>query len=50
MVRLENLGMEQHVEPGSVGMVGLIFRYNYVHDLIRNGEANYTYGMPTLWK
>ena len=30
-------------------MVGFIFRYNYVHDLIRHGEANYTYGEPTQW-
>ena len=32
-----------------IGNVGLIFRYNYVHDLIRRGEANYTYGEPTQW-
>lgn len=32
---------------GTIGGVGLIFRYNYVHDIIRRGEANYTYGKQT---
>jgi len=31
----------------STGCVGIIFRYNYVHDLIRRGQANYTYGVPS---
>ncbi len=31
----------------STGTVGQIFRYNYVHDLIRRGLPNYTYGIPT---
>ncbi|MBK8944271.1 MAG: hypothetical protein IPM32_03270 [Ignavibacteriae bacterium] len=31
----------------SLGSLGLIFRYNYVHDLNRFGKANYTYGEST---
>jgi hypothetical protein len=36
----DNTGLE-------IGQLGLIFRYNYVHDLVRRGEKNYTYGVPT---
>ena len=27
----------------TLGCIGLVFRYNYIHDLIRSGQANYTY-------
>lgn len=29
-----------------IGCLGLIFRYNYIHDLVRRGEPGYTYGVP----
>jgi hypothetical protein len=30
----------------TIGNLGLVFRYNYVHDLVRRGEINKTYGIP----
>lgn len=33
----------------SLGSLGMIFRYNYIHDLKRYGEPNHTYGLPTQW-
>ena len=27
----------------TLGGLGLIFRYNYIHDLVRRGESGYTY-------
>ena len=33
----------------TLGCIGLVFRYNYVHDLIRRGKANYTYQLITDW-
>lgn len=30
-----------------LGALGMIFRYNYIHDFIRKGEAGYTYGEQT---
>lgn len=40
----DNLGYsDNNVEIGSLG---LIFRYNYVHNLIRRGEPNKTYNIP----
>ena len=36
-------------ESSATGKLGLVFRYNYVHDLVRRGEAGYTYGVPSQW-
>ena len=30
-----------------IGVLGVIFRYNYVHDMYVMGQANYTYDLPT---
>ena len=32
----------------TIGSVGHIFRYNYIHDLRKHGQPNYTYRRPTL--
>ncbi|MCB0729791.1 MAG: hypothetical protein KDC88_02060, partial [Ignavibacteriae bacterium] len=33
-----------------LGGIGTIFRYNYVHDLVRRGEPNFTYGKQSSSK
>ena len=33
-------------ETHALGILGVIFRYNYVHDLVRRGEVNKTYSPP----
>ncbi len=36
-------------DNGTTGSLGIIVRYNYIHDLVRRGEPNHTYDVPTQW-